>query len=82
MLKLFDKYFTQPHKTSLTITNFHEIKIENLIKEITIMKKNQMETIEPINTITEINLLDELSSRAEVTENKIRKLEDRSIEFT
>ena len=45
--------------------------------------KNQVEIIELKNAITKIkNSVEGLYSRVEMTENPIREVEDRSIEFT
>lgn len=56
---------------------------KKLSKEIEVIKQNQMEIIELKNTVTKIeSSLDQLSSRVEMTEDKISKLQDKSIEIT
>lgn len=58
-------------------------KIKNLSEEIEDIKKNLME-INRTGKCSNWNekLIDELSSRVEMTEKKISELEDRSVEFT
>lgn len=53
------------------------------MKEIQIIKRQQMQIREPKNIITKMkNLLYKLSSRVDITEDRFRKFEDRSIAFT
>ena len=55
---------------------------KNLSKEV-IFLKPQMDIIEPKRAMTEIKTsLDGLTSRVEMTEGRISKPEDRSIELT
>lgn len=47
-----------------------------------VIRINQMEIKELKNKITEITLLDKLNSKEEKTEDRISKLEDKSVGFT
>lgn len=58
-------------------------QIENINKEIEIAKSEQIEILEWKNTITETkNSLEEFSSRCEKSEERISRLQDRSIKIT
>lgn len=54
--------------------------MENLIKEIKVMKNNKMEIIEPKNNWKSSH--EGFYTREEMTENRISEFENRSIEFT
>lgn len=57
-------------------------KLENLSKEIDVMKKYQMEIIDRKNTVIKIkkNVSDGLDSGLKMSGNRTSELEDRSIE--
>lgn len=49
--------------------------------DVEAIRKNEIEIIEMKNVITKLNAFGRLTSRFDITEEKIRELEDRSLEI-
>lgn len=57
-------------------------QVENINKELKVMKKNEIEILDFKSIITEMNKsLERLSNRSEQVEERISKLEDKLIEI-
>lgn len=80
--KVFKAAIIKMCQQAITYTLETKERIENLSKEIEIIKKNNMEIIELKSVVIKINSIDGLKSRLEITEDRISELKYRLLEGT